>query len=156
MADNIVYFRSFSLISSFFYSDSDPPPLKNELLDIHHKSMFLGATKYDILSYLVDAKDRIDPEEQILSYTYKFLQRSGEESTIENTSERSGKNINSTKGSNRIIKEYKMQADKSTASIERNDSGVGSETSKCSRTKYLPGTTENIIPPIHLCEDCGM
>lgn len=121
----------------------NPPPLKNESLDKHHKSMFLGASKYDILSYLVDAKDRIDPEEQILSYSYKFLQRSIEETSMENIAEKNGKIINSTQG------KCKTQ-DKCTA-IERNDSGVGSETSKSSRTKYLPGT----IPPIHLCEDCG-
>lgn len=125
----------------------NPPPLKNESPDKHHKSMFLGATKYDILSYLVDAKDRIDPEEQILSYTYKFLQRSVEEIAVENVTEKNGKIINSPQN------KYKTQ-DKCTA-IERNDSGVGSETSKSSRTKFLPGTIENVIPPIHLCEDCG-
>lgn len=117
----------------------NPPPLKNEFSDKNYKSMFLGATKYDILSYLVDAKDRMDPEEQVSSYTYKFLQRSVEE-TMENVTGKNGKIISTQ--------------DKCTA-IERNDSGVGSETSKSSRTKYLPGTIENDIPPIHLCEDCG-
>lgn len=92
----------------------NPPPLKNDSPDKHHKSMFLGATKYDILSYLVDAKDRIDPEEQILSYTYKFLQRSVEETTMGNGTEKNGKIINSSQD------KYKTQ-DKCTA-IERNDS----------------------------------
>lgn len=126
---------------------TNPPPLKNEYPDKSYKSMFLGATKYDILSYLVDAKDRIDPEEQALSYTYKFLQRSVEETARENAiTERSGKIIGTQD-------KFKAQ-DKCTA-IERNDSGVGSETSRSSRTKYLPGAIENDIPPIHLCEDCG-
>lgn len=124
----------------------NPPPLKNEFSDKNHKSMFLGATKYDILSYLVDAKDRMDPEEQVLSYTYKFLQRSVDETVMENVVEKNGKIINS---------QEKCKSQDKCTGIERNDSGVGSETSKSSRTKYLPGTIENDIPPIHLCEDCG-
>lgn len=125
----------------------NPPPLKNESPDKHHKSMFLGATKYDILSYLVDAKDRIDPEEQILSYTYKFLQRSVEDTAMENVTDKNGKIIKNTQD--------RCKTQEKCAAIERNDSGVGSETSKSSRTKYLPGAIKNVIPPIHLCEDCG-
>lgn len=125
---------------------TNPPPLKNEYPDKSYKSMFLGATKYDILSYLVDAKDRIDPEEQTLSYTYKFLQRSVEETAKENITGKNGKIIG-TQDKNKT-------QDKCTA-IERNDSGVGSETSRSSRIKYYPGAIENDIPPIHLCEDCG-
>ena len=51
----------------------------------------------------------------------------------------------------------KMTAErKSSAEIERNDSGVGSETSKNSRSKYqsIPGSILNKNSPIHLCEDC--
>lgn len=124
----------------------NPPPLKNEFPDKNYKSMFLGATKYDILSYLVDAKDRIDPEDQVLSYTYKFLQRSTEETALENVTNKSGKIIGT---------QDKCKTQDRCTAIERNDSGVGSETSKSSRIKYFPGTIENDIPPIHLCEDCG-
>lgn len=138
---------------------TNPPPglqaVKHESLDKHHRSMFLGATKYDILSYLVDAKDRIAPEDQILSYTYKFLQRSIDDSAIESSRGKSGKIVNCEPEISCNTKLHKTQADKNTASIERNDSGVGSETSNKSRTKYRPGTNVNVISPIHLCEDCG-
>lgn len=50
-----------------------------------------------------------------------------------------------------------MSQRKSSSDIERNDSGVGSETSKSSRNKFLnipPGTVLDKNSPIHLCEDC--
>lgn len=133
----------------------NPPPLKNDNVDKHYKPMFLGATKYDILSFLVDAKDRIIVPEE--SYTFKFLRRSTENSAeSENLPDSNGKFISIARDGLRKSNACKTQADKSITSIERNDSGVGSETSKTSRTKYQPGTIEsNIIPPIHLCEDCG-
>lgn len=42
------------------------------------------------------------------------------------------------------------QVRKSSVEIERNDSGVGSETSKCSRSRWqhLPASQQ------HSCEDC--
>lgn len=38
-----------------------------------------------------------------------------------------------------------------SAEVERNDSGVGSETSKCSRSRYLCSADESV-----LCEDCEL
>lgn len=120
---------------------TNPPPTKSSFLEKQHKSMFLGATKYDILSYLVDAKDRITiPEE---CYTFKFLRRSSEDCMSPEKVSDNSRNIRN------------MQIDKFSTSIERNDSGVGSETSKTCRTKYQPTAVENIISSIQLCEDCG-
>lgn len=155
----------------------NPPPTTDELKSKHYKSMFLGATKYDILSYLVDAKERgIVPEE---SYSFKFLRRPHEDLTaLQKIPEDNGKIItivrnrgstgSSSSSSDKqsgikssfsmdesAIKQYGTQ--KCMASIERNDSGVGSETSKTSRTKYQPSPSiveHKSIPPIHLCEDC--
>lgn len=119
---------------------TNPPPILSCVSDQNFKSnkpMFLGATKYEILSYLVDAKNRV-PEEP---YTFKFLRHSTNEiNTLEKVSEQISE-----------VKTY--NADKCMASIERNDSGIGSETSKTSRTKYQPGILEN--KKINLCEDCG-
>ncbi|XP_031623046.1 uncharacterized protein LOC116340139 isoform X2 [Contarinia nasturtii] len=131
---------------------TNPPPILANTSD--YKPMFLGATKYEILSYLVDAKDRV-PEEP---YTFKFLRRSTNEmKSLEKVPEGNGKAIINIKqvtphnGSE--VRLY--ETDKFMTSIERNDSGVGSETSKTSRTKYQPGIIENKKnQPIHLCEDC--
>lgn len=133
----------------------NPPPMKSENPEKQYKPMFLGATKYDILSYLINAKERIIVPEE--SYTFKFLRRSTESNSSENLLDSNEKTINTTQQTLRNIHENKNQVDKiTTTTIERNDSGVGSETSKSSRTKYHPGTIENdIVPPIHLCEDCG-
>lgn len=119
-----------------------PPPSKNIIFDKHYKPMFLGATKNEILSYLVDAKDRINVPEE--SYTFKFLRRSSEDTMISEKINENNKNFN------------KLPIIKCGASIERNDSGVGSETSKTSRTKYQSTAVENTLLPINLCEDCGM
>lgn len=118
--------------------------------------MFLGATKYDILSYLVGAKERIVTPDD--SYTFKFSLPSTFEPTsmerITNNGNRKITNISNSINYNEI---KSSEIEKCMTSIERNDSGVGSETSKTSRTKYQPTKVENkTIPPIHLCEDCGM
>lgn len=133
---------------------TNPPPISSISAEKSYKPMFLGATKYDILSYLVDAKDRISAPEE--SYTFKFLRRSTDETiTLKHMPEDDSKMINIVR--ERSYNAHKLYGmDKSMASIERNDSGVGSETSKTSRTKYRPSIIENkSIPPIHLCEDCG-
>lgn len=141
--------------------DEKPPPLPNSPPPITkralNKPMFLGATKYDILSYLVDAKERIVAPDD--SYTFKFSVPStyqSAEKIVHNDNEKikhvSSFNCNKeTKSSENLAEKCLM------ASIERNDSGVGSETSKTSRTKYQPLKSENKSNPIpiHLCEDCG-
>lgn len=141
----------------------NPPPTNDDLKAKNPKSMFLGASKYDILSYLVDAKERgIVPEE---TYTFKFLRRGDECTALKRTHEDNGKIItiirdrSETKScfgnDDNQLKQFGHS--KGMPSIERNDSGVGSETSKTSRNKYQPYPSiieHKTIPPIHLCEDC--
>lgn len=116
------------------------------------KPMFLGATKYDILSYLVDAKKRIIVPDE--SYSFKFSQRPSDE--LNSSAQIHG--INKLKDITHNERTLDVpNIDKSVTSIERNDSGVGSETSKSSRIKYQPivSVENKKIPPIQLCEDCG-
>lgn len=144
-----------------------PPPNDDlELEKKNSKSMFEGASKYDILSYLVDAKERgIVPED---SYTYNFG-NSADVIIEEENDKVSGRLHNrqnsdiscriSHISSNSDVSDEALKQSaqrKSSADIERNDSGVGSETSKTSRSKYqsLPGSILNKNSPIHLCEDC--
>lgn len=154
----------------------NPPPSVDELKsNKHYKSMFLGASKYDILSYLVDAKERgIVPED---TYSFKFLRKPSDD-TLRKSFDDSSKIITiirdrngdatsklnySSSSDDMPVKLCNFSANGSTngqrcvASIERNDSGVGSETSKTSRTKYQQpalGIAEHKTHPIHLCEDC--
>lgn len=154
----------------------NPPPSVDELkTNKHHKSMFLGASKYDILSYLVDAKERgIVPED---TYSFKFLRKPSDEALrnrlddpskiITIIRDRNGDattKLNYSSSSDDMpVKLCNSSANGTTngqrcmASIERNDSGVGSETSKTSRNKYqqhVMGIAEHKTHPIHLCEDC--
>lgn len=141
------------------------------------RSIFEGASKYDILSYLVDAKERGVVQED--SYTYNFNnsgdivieeqdekksnhKRSSSElssrvSQLSNTSDSSEDITLSHVPSNAISD--KLHSRKTSAEIERNDSGVGSETSKSSRSRWqthhvIPGSVIDKTAPIHLCEDC--
>lgn len=149
-----------------------PPPAADELKGKSYKPMFLGASKYDILSYLVDAKERgVLPEE---SYSFKFLKsRSSADSPkvitiirdpyLESKANYSSGSddipmkLSSMNGNSSIGKNYR----KFIATIERNDSGVGSETSKISRNKYRSPTLPSLssiesknLSSIQLCEDC--
>lgn len=157
----------------------NPPP--NSLM-LHEdekrsgsRSIFEGASKYDILSYLVDAKERgIDDEETyITSYgndNSSLVEESKEKQINDttknhlssNTSQLSNASDSSEDNSliiNHDTSEKPVVCKKTSAEIERNDSGVGSETSKSSRSR-LQGKISpcNILTektaPIHLCEDC--
>lgn len=157
-----------------------PPPAMLSMMDDDKKlttrSIFEGASKYDILSYLVDAKERgIVPED---SYSCSPNELGGEEDgdsgkqTIDHqrqSSDLSSRVSNLSNGSdssedNSLIitnleNEKTPASKKSSADIERNDSGVGSETSKCSRSKWQghnipPNSILDNVTPIHMCEDC--
>lgn len=181
-----------------------PPPLNDSDADKKLcKSMFEGASKYDILSYLVDAKERGLVTED--TYTYNFsntsdtiiIEEDASATSVsgstaaatadhrkligDKTVERLQNRRNNEPGS-RIsqastttlsddvsitndhdeISALKLIAErKSSSDIERNDSGVGSETSKNSRSKYqssvaavIGGSLLHKNSPIHLCEDC--
>lgn len=144
-----------------------PPPSDIDVDKKNAKSMFEGASKYDILSYLVDAKERgIVPED---SYTFNFP--NVPEISVANANLKDGQRENNEPDAGLICRTSQLSATSDTgdessltpcaqrktgSDIERNDSGVGSETSKSSRSKYqsLPGSILNKNSPIHLCEDC--
>lgn len=157
----------------------NPPPNSLMTLDDEKRSgsrsIFEGASKYDILSYLVDAKERgIDDEETyVTSYANENDASSDESKNKEikrviidthlrsNTSQLSNASDSSEDNSLIIHHETLEKAvvcKKTSAEIERNDSGVGSETSKSSRSrlqgKTSPCTISDKDTPIHLCEDC--
>ncbi|KAJ0178441.1 hypothetical protein K1T71_006264 [Dendrolimus kikuchii] len=158
----------------------NPPPNSLMLIDDEKRSgsrsIFEGASKYDILSYLVDAKERgIDDEE---TYITTYVNNNSATLTVEtkdqntseivdthlssNTSQLSNASDSSEDNSltiNHETLEKAVLCKKPSAEIERNDSGVGSETSKSSRSR-LQGKTSPCAAltdkdsPIHLCEDC--
>lgn len=145
------------------------PPSSDDLDKKGGRSMFEGASKYDILSYLVDAKERGIVSED--SFTYNFDPTIAEEET-ESVSELHKRqssdissrishisNVSDISEDNSVINNgvEKITAHRKTsAEIERNDSGVGSETSKSSRSRWQtpPGSILDKNSPIHLCEDC--
>ncbi|XP_050511930.1 uncharacterized protein LOC114329403 [Diabrotica virgifera virgifera] len=131
---------------------SAPPPA-NIMDDINldkeftTRSIFEGASKYDILSYLVDAKERGLVQED--GYTY-FPTNGTTEDDIP-ISQMSA--VSDSSEDNSLILAGTLMDEKLTtqkgAEVERNDSGVGSETSKSSLSKYR--SKQEIFA---LCEDC--
>lgn len=104
------------------------------------------------MSYLVDAKERgIVPED---SYTYNFEnsgiivenKESPESFNLSNSNESDSSEEISLVLSSLLEEKSKIQR---TVEIERNDSGVGSETSKYSLGKY-----RNKLEQLVMCEDC--
>ncbi|XP_057652675.1 uncharacterized protein LOC130891755 [Diorhabda carinulata] len=157
--DDHIY-ESIKVNADPIYEDIEvPPPLPSvpppaNILDDFNldkefttRSIFEGASKYDILSYLVDAKERGLVQEDGDGY---FQTNSNNEddipvsqlSTVSDSSE-----DNSLIISGSIIDEKTII--QKGAEVERNDSGVGSETSKSSLSKYR--SKQEIFA---LCEDC--
>lgn len=160
-----------------------PPP--SQLLDDLHvsaeyttRSIFEGASKYDILSYLVDAKERgcVNEATEDISEQeegpYSCSNSSGVISTVTTVTPPIG-NISSHDCNDVIVDDsvqplsslssnLSIPSSPRSAEIERNDSGVGSETSKCSLSKYRNGGgtaandcgTDNNTKITQSCEDC--
>ncbi|XP_050073314.1 uncharacterized protein LOC126561302 [Anopheles maculipalpis] len=141
------------------------------------RSIFEGASKYDILSYLVDAKERGIVQEDG-TYGFQFG-AAGDDIILE---EEESEPITELRHHQRQISDISSRlshlsgisdssedtslspatisngrSSKASAEIERNDSGVGSETSKTSRSRWQNPASASLltkITPIHLCEDC--
>lgn len=106
----------------------------------------------------MDAKERgIIPEE---SYTYNFSnsgdviveeEDSKDDSAFSSRISHLSTVSDSSEDSSLVITTEKTGSQKS-AEIERNDSGVGSESSKCSRSRYLYSSEQASV----LCEDCEL
>ncbi|XP_055530137.1 uncharacterized protein LOC129721506 [Wyeomyia smithii] len=180
--DDEHHYESIRINSDPIYEEINdiPPPLPLSAPPIaddvdrekrNARSIFEGASKYDILSYLVDAKERGIAQEE--AYNFQFGNASDiilEEEEDENITElrhhqRQISDISSRLSHISNISDSSEDtsllslslAQKKASEIERNDSGVGSETSKTSRSKWQnPGSNSLIdkISPIHLCEDC--
>lgn len=152
-----------------------PPPLPScpppDRVDHHEpvaslpsRSIFEGATKYDIINYLVDAKRRCGSLHDTTCHP-KFVVVSDEHGTSESeangTCNDSGEEYGSCSGvgngvggggGSGVATLATLQSDaakKATVDIERNDSGVGSETSQSSRSKWQQQHETQ-----HSCEDC--
>ena len=131
------------------------------------KSIFEGATKYDILHYLADAKERglTDVELEI---------EPGDEPTAEEmdrnhanrVSQSSNNSASSSASSGPVLIASKDRW--SSVDIERNDSGLGSETGKKGKRPIRPrekstttmatiesgGSVSINLNQEHICEDC--
>ncbi|XP_001983240.2 uncharacterized protein LOC6558161 [Drosophila grimshawi] len=138
------------------------PPLSDAELDKKSaRSIFEGASKYDILSYLVDAKERGLVREE--SFDYSNNPKIIEEEASDTLSELEKRVSHVTSSNDDACQSLNMMSSLSPpphnfmacskscggSDVERQDSGVGSETSKSSRSKYQPA-----VSPLHLCEDC--
>ncbi|XP_018572239.1 uncharacterized protein LOC108911725 [Anoplophora glabripennis] len=140
---------------------ANPPP--SSLLDdlnldkeFTTRSIFEGASKYDILSYLVDAKERGIVQEDNYSYNFGNNTQTTEEETKEAYNRVSQMStVSDSSEDNSLIISGALIDEKATfqkaAEVERNDSGVGSETSKSSLSKYR--TKQEVAV---LCEDCDV
>nr|XP_024217980.1 uncharacterized protein LOC106677621 isoform X2 [Halyomorpha halys] len=141
---------------------SPPPPL-TEIGDEHipTKSIFEGATKYDIISYLVGAKRRgivgesLTEEESCDSMSpshsrISSFDLSSRISNLSNASDSSEDSCTLLLPPTDVSSLLNEKIRKGSAEIERNDSGVGSETSR-SRWQHLSGIRED---QQHSCEDC--
>ncbi|CAH1983187.1 unnamed protein product [Acanthoscelides obtectus] len=135
---------------------SNPPP--SSLLDdlnldkeFTTRSIFEGASKYDILSYLVDAKERGIVQEQEDNYTYAIPVEEENKEAYNRVSQMS--TVSDSSEDNSLVISGALIDDKAicqkSAEVERNDSGVGSETSKSSLSKYRTKQEVSV-----LCEDC--
>lgn len=141
---------------------SCPPPDRVDHLEpatLPSRSIFEGATKYDIINYLVDAKRRCGSMHDTSCHP-KFVVVADEHGTSESeangTCNDSGEEYgNCGGGVGGVTTLATMQsatvdaAKKATVDIERNDSGVGSETSQSSRSKWQQQHETQ-----HSCEDC--
>jgi len=127
------------------------PPLNDaELEKKAARSIFEGASKYDILSYLVDAKERGLVREESFDYSNnpKIIEEEASD-TLSELEKRVSSDDSHSNMSSLSPPPHTFICGKSGSDVERQDSGVGSETSKSSRSKYQPA-----VSPLHLCEDC--
>lgn len=145
-----------------------PPPLIIEDVDetIPTRSIFEGATKHDILNYLAGAKQRgivaeptttsfLTIEEDSLQMD-SLSPRHSRVTSLDLSSHLSNASDSSEDSCGILLPSTDMSAlltekmRKSSAEVERNDSGVGSETSR-SRWQHLSSFNED---QQHSCEDC--
>ncbi|KAF5301751.1 hypothetical protein FQR65_LT08733 [Abscondita terminalis] len=156
------HYESIRLNPDPIYEEINPPPLPanpppSSIMDdlqldkqFTTRSIFEGASKYDILSYLVDAKERgIVPEE---SYNFGNTDVVIEEDGKDVAEQYRVSHISDSSEDNSLVVTNGLCDDKmfqKSAEVERNDSGVGSETSKSSLSRFRIKSEPTLI-----CEDC--
>ncbi|XP_022163886.1 uncharacterized protein LOC111029242 [Myzus persicae] len=130
------------------------------------RSIFEGATKYDIINYLVDAKRRCGSLHDTSALHPKFVVVSDDQAAAESDScggggacNDSGEESSSYGGCSPAAVAAILQsadaAKRAAVEIERNDSGVGSETSQSSRSKWQQQQQQQQQHETqHSCEDC--
>ena len=137
------------------------------------KSIFEGATKYDILHYLEDAKERgltdvdldavaDDAEEAAIEdneedVNRQQLVRRNHANRVSNISNSSGSSAGSGSSGSAILLANKDRW--ASVDIERNDSGLGSETGKMGKRPGIRIRDKQGSAPFadhheHICEDC--
>ena len=145
------------------------PPIPEGSVQVTSKSIFTGATKYEILHYLNDAKQRIegnvveydthnedterDPEIQTFLGTRNHKHRVSGISNISDSSQSSNDSGGSGDGSV-LWRDRPLDKVRSAGrvEIERNDSGVGSDSGMSSSAKA--GTSSGEASAEVSCEDC--
>jgi len=128
------------------------------------RSIFEGATKYDIINYLVDAKRRCGSLHDTSACHPKFVVVTDEQAAGESDAcsggafNDSGEESSSYSGCGPAVPAMLQSADaakRTAVDIERNDSGVGSETSQSSRSKWQQQQQQQQQHETqHSCEDC--
>ena len=127
------------------------------------KSIFTGATKYEILHYLNDARQRMDgnvvefdniPEDAEGADIHNFLGTRNHKhrvSAISNLSDSSSSSNESSSGDGSVLWRGSLDKVAGRVEVERNDSGVGSDSgmSSCKLTGVGTG-----VDTVVGCEDC--
>ncbi|CAH1716989.1 unnamed protein product [Aphis gossypii] len=146
---------------------SCPPPDRADhepAIALPCRSIFEGATKYDIINYLVDAKRRCGSLHDTSSCHPKFVvvtdeQAAGESDACSGGAFNDSGEESSSYGACGPAEAAMLQsadaAKRAAVDIERNDSGVGSETSQSSRSKWQQQQQQQQQHETqHSCEDC--
>lgn len=145
---------------------SCPPPDRTEhesvaTAGLPSRSIFEGATKYDIINYLVDAKRRCGGLHDTSGVLSKFVVVTDEQAAVASldgngtccSTDSSGEDYGTTAATiaETTLRRSDAEVKKATVDIERNDSGVGSETSQSSRSRWQQQQQHETQ---HSCEDC--
>ena len=137
-----------------------PPIPEGSAGNVTSKSIFTGATKYEILHYLNDAKQRIEgnvvefdqiPEDAETGDVQNFLRTRNHKhrvSAISNLSDSSSSSNDSSSGDGSVVWRGPLEKVVGRVEVERNDSGVGSDSGMSS----CKVTHSGEVAPC--CEDC--
>ena len=131
--------------------------LKAQIDEEDVKSIFVGATKYEILHYLEDAKERgvdtLQDSEENEADSAQLVDRN-HANRVSQFSNDSKYSNSSSNGSSTIIIHNNKDKWTTSVEIERNDSGLGSETGKSGKRPVKIRDKLNNKTGELICEDC--